>query len=134
MAKTYEHITLSDRTLIQTQLQQGFKPSAIAASIGRPRSCITRELARNGWKAPLVNRPVSRPAIAGGYLSSRAHLRARKLTTKPRIERKLVMGNPLWNKVSDGLKQGLSPEQISGTLRRMSDPICLCHETIYQAN
>ena len=34
MPKKYEHITLEDRTLIQTQLQQGFKPAAIAESMG----------------------------------------------------------------------------------------------------
>lgn len=133
MIKKYKHITLDDRTLIQTQLQQGFKPAAIAASLNRPRSCISRELARNGWKAATVTRPVGRPAVAGGYSSSRANIRARRLSVMPRVKRKLVFGNPLWNKVSDGLQQGLSPEQVAGTLGRMSEPIRLCHETIYQA-
>lgn len=50
MTKKYKHITLDDRALIQTQLRQGFKPGAIVVSLNRPRSCITRELARNGWK------------------------------------------------------------------------------------
>ncbi len=133
MPKKYKHITLDDRTLIQTQLQQGFKPAAIAASLGRHRSCVTRELARNGWKTPSAARSVGRPAIAGGYSSSRANLRARKLSVMPRVERKLVVGNSLWCKVSDGLQQGLSPEQVAGTLRRMNEPVRLCHETIYQA-
>ena len=133
MKKTYRHLTVDDRTLIQTQLQQGFKPAAIAASLSRPRSCVTRELARNGWKAASATRSVGRPAIAGGYSSSRANLRARRLSAMPRIERKLVVGNPLWEKVVDGLLQGLSPEQIAGTLQRMDEPIRLCHETIYQA-
>ncbi|MDD5059254.1 MAG: helix-turn-helix domain-containing protein, partial [Sideroxydans sp.] len=121
MTKKYKHITLEDRTLIQTQLQQGFSPAEIAASLDRPRSCITRELARNGWKAP-VEHPVGRPAVAGGYSSSRANKRARRLSIMPRVKRKLVYGNPLWNKVSSGLQQGLSPEQVAGTLGRMSEP------------
>jgi IS30 family transposase len=133
MTKKYQHITLDDRTLIQTQLQQGFKPAAIAAGLNRPRSCISRELARNGWKAPSAIRSVGRPAVAGGYSSSQANLRAQRLLVKPRAEPKLVVGNPLWDKVSDGLQQGLSPEQIAGTLGRMNEPIRLCHETIYQA-
>lgn len=133
MTKKYRHITLEDRTMIQTQLQQGFKPGAIAVSLNRPRSCITRELARNGWKAASSPRPVGRPAVAGGYSASRAHLRAHRLLVKPRVERKLVAGNALWGKVSDGLQQGLSPEQVAGTLKRMSEPVSLCHETIYQA-
>ena len=133
MTKKYRHLTLDDRTLIQTQLQQGFKPGAIAAGLNRPRSCISRELARNGWKAPSANRSVGRPSVAGGYSSIQANLRAQRLLAKPRVERKLVVGNPLWDKVSGSLQQGLSPEQIAGTLGRMDDPIRLSHETIYQA-
>ena len=36
-------------------------------------------------------------------------------------------------KSKDGLQQGLSPEQVAGTLKRMSEPVRLCHATIYQA-
>jgi len=85
MPKKYKHITLDDRTLIQTQLQQGFKPAAIAESLGRHRSCVTRELARNGWEAPSAARFVGRPTVAGGYSSSRANQRARKLSVMPRV-------------------------------------------------
>jgi IS30 family transposase len=38
MTKKYQHITLDDRTLIQTQLQQNFKPAAIAESLNRHRN------------------------------------------------------------------------------------------------
>ncbi len=100
MPKKYKHITLDDRTLIQTQLQQGFKPAAIAESLGRHRSCVTRELARNGWKTPPAARSVGRPTVAGGYSSGRANRRAQTLSVMPRVERKLVVGNSLWNKVA----------------------------------
>jgi transposase, IS30 family len=133
MQKKYHHLTLEERSLIQTQLQEGFKPSEIAESLNRPRSCITRELARNGWKASTAIRPVGRPPIAGGYSSTRANVRARALLKMPRVERKLIVGNALWEKVKEGLQQGLSPEQIAGTLKRMNAPVRLCHETIYQA-
>ena len=133
MPKVYQHLTLDDRALIQTQLQQGFKPAAIAAGLNRPRSCITRELTRNGWKAPSSIRSVGRPSMAGGYSSSRANLRARTLAIVARVKRKLVVGNPLWDQVKQGLQQGLSPEQVAGTLARMNEPVRLCHETIYQA-
>lgn len=133
MGKKYKHITLSDRTLIQTQLQQGFSPAAIAESLGRHRSSITRELARNGWKPTPAVRSVGRPTLAGGYSSSQAHKRSESLAKVARVKRKLIIGNPLWLRVKDGLQQGLSPEQIAGTMSRMNDPIRLCHETIYQA-
>ena len=74
----FSNVDMDERALIQTQLQQGFKPGAIAVSLNRPRSCITRELARNGWKAPSVPRPVGRPTVAGGYSSSRANLCGRQ--------------------------------------------------------
>jgi len=37
MKKQYKHLTLDDRTLIQTQIQEGFNPAQIAASFNRPR-------------------------------------------------------------------------------------------------
>ena len=129
----YNHLTLGERALIQTQLQQGFKPSVIAASLGRHRSSIIRELRRNGWKSASDVRSVGRPPIAGGYSCNQANGRAKKLAAIPRIQRKLKEGSPLWAHVKDGLQRGLSPEQISGTLSRMNEPIHLCHETIYQA-
>jgi IS30 family transposase len=133
MTKKYKHITLSERALIQTQLQQAYTPAAIAESLGRHRSSITREIARNGWKPTPEVRPVGRPPIAGGYSCSQANLRAEKLAATPRIQRKLIVGNPLWMRVKEGLEAGLSPEQIAGTMSRMNEPIRLSHETIYQA-
>ena len=133
MTKRYKHLTIEDRTLIQTQLQLGFRPAAIAAGLNRPRSCVTREMARNGWTATVAVRPVGRPALAGGYWASRANKRAVRLAAIPRVERKLVYGNALWERVTPRERQGLSPEQIAGILRRMNEPVRLSHETIYQA-
>lgn len=133
MERKYKHITLSDRTLIQTQLQQGFSPAGIAESLGRHRSSITRELARNGWKSPPTVGSVERPLLAGGYSSSQANQRSERLASMARVKQKLIIGNPLWLKVQDGLQQGLSPEQIAGTMSRMNEPVRLCHETIYQS-
>jgi IS30 family transposase len=129
----YNHITLSERTLIHTQLQQGFKPSVIAASLGRHRSSIGRELKRNGWYGATSIESSERPKVAGGYSCQLAHGRAMRLKAIPRVKRKLIVGHALWKLMRDGLQQGLSPEQVSGTLARMSEPIRLCHETIYQA-
>jgi transposase, IS30 family len=133
MKKKYKHIALNERTLIQTQLQQGFSPSTIAEGLGRHRSSIIRELKRNGWKPTPKDKGVGRPPLAGGYSSLRANIRAQKLASTPRVVRKLFVGSQLWEKVMDGLKQGLSPEQISGAMSRLDEPIRLCHETIYQA-
>ena len=58
------------------------------------------------------------------------------MAAKPRRERRLVPGNPLWEKVLDLLRAGVSPEQASATLKRMHpDDIRyhVSHETIYTA-
>ena len=78
----------------------------IAESLGRHRSSITRELARNGWKPTPTVRSVGRPPLAGGYSSSQANQRSECLASIARVKRKLIIGNPLWLKVQDGLQQG----------------------------
>lgn len=133
MSENYHHLSLEERAVIQAKLELGLKPSEIAKDIGRHRSTLSRELKRNGWKASSEPRSVGRPPIAGGYRCGTAHKRASELASKPRVERKLVVGNALWERVTDGLRRGLSPEQISGTLKRMEEPVHLSHETIYQA-
>lgn len=124
---------MDERSLIQVYLEQGLRPSAISKSLNRPRCCISRELKRNGWTAPPTKRGAGRPKRAGGYSACAAQARAHTLATRARVARKLVVGNTLWERVRQGLQQGLSPEQIAATLARMSEPVRLCHETIYQA-
>ena len=55
------------------------------------------------------------------------------LAAKPRLERKLAPGSPLFDQVVGHLRQGLSPEQIAFTLGHMPHPARLLHETIYTA-
>jgi IS30 family transposase len=132
MKKKYEHLKLEERIKIQIMLETGHNPAAIAAGLCRARSCITRELARNNW-SPSVKGKIGRPLKAGGYSAARADQHARMLAACPRRKKKLIPGNDLWVKVTDGLRQRLSPEQIAGTMKRMKQPERLSHETIYQA-
>jgi transposase, IS30 family len=131
MGKQYRHLDEQERALIETQLRLGLKPSAIAGSLLRSRSTVTREIRRNGWQssAELAARRQSR--IAGGYRCVVASRRARVLATTPRVARKLVYGNPLWVLMEEHLRAGLSPAQIARTLARMLEPARLCYETIY---
>jgi len=64
MGKAYRHLSLEERTLLQTQLVMGWSPAAIAAGLQRARSTITREMARNGWRATPARRPRGRPRKA----------------------------------------------------------------------
>jgi IS30 family transposase len=134
MQTTYQHLQLEERPLVQTMLEQGYKPPAIAPSLGRSRSTISHELSRNNYTAPSMPRPVGRPFLAGGYRCVRANQRARTLSCKPRVPRRMVAGTPLWHCVLSGLSQGLSPEQVSGLLcQRMDKSVRISHESIYSA-
>ena len=146
MAKNYEHLSVEERALIQVQLEQGFKLRAIARSLKRHASTLSREFKRNGYKpiCALAASPTMLDAPLG-YNCQRANQRAIGLTHKPRRKRLLVVGSALWSRVKAGLKDGLSPEQIAHTLKNMkadasgtlgelppSTP-CISHESIYQA-
>jgi IS30 family transposase len=132
----YKQLSIEERSVIQVQLTLGFKPSWIAAGLGRSVSTISRELRRNGW-VKLKDKPRrGRPAIAGKYRAVLAQGRADGLSVKPRVERRLQSGNVLWKAVMDYLRLGYSPEQIAGTLKAVNADhlnLQVSHETIYSA-
>ena len=132
----YKQLSIEERSVIQTQLTLGFKPSWIAVELGRSVSTIIRELRRNGWMKAKEPPGRGRPAIAGKYRAVLAQGRANGLSVKPRIERRLQIGNVLWQSVMDYLKLGYSPEQIAGTLKLVNaeyPTLQVSHETIYSA-
>lgn len=132
----YKQLSIEERSVIQSQLTLGFKPSWIATELGRSVSTITRELQRNGWLKSKVPTGRGRPAIAGKYRAVLAHSRAQSLSTKSRVERRMQVGNPLWVAVMDYMKFGYSPEQIAGTLKLVNadhPTLQVSHETIYSA-
>jgi IS30 family transposase len=129
-------LSIEEQTLIQTQLEMGIKPAAIARELGRSASTLSRELSRNGWVRPKGRRGRGRPLLAGGYRSEGVHRRAYACTTKPRVERRLRQGTPLWERVCNYLKARYSPEQIAGTLALVhpdTPSLQVSHETIYTA-
>ena len=136
MGKNYKQLSLEERTMIQTQLEMGVKPAAIAVGLGRSASTISRELGRNGWVRPKARRSPGRPLMAGGYRSEAAHQRANACTAKPRADRRLRPGTVLWDRVCHYLKARYSPEQIAGTLALVhpeQPSLRVSHETIYTA-
>ena len=72
----YKQLSMEERSLIQTQLTWGFKPSWIALSLGRSVSTITRELKRNNWVKSTGIAVRGRPPIAGKYRAVLAQDRA----------------------------------------------------------
>lgn len=49
MGRIYEQLSIEERTMIQTKLEQGIKPTAIAVAVNRLASTLSHELRRNGW-------------------------------------------------------------------------------------
>lgn len=114
-------LTVSERTVIQFGVVQGWSRRRIAAVIGVAVSTVTRELARS-----CPSRAPYRPDIAQRRADrARARPKPRKLD-EPGL-RVLVVSM---------LNEGYSPEQVAGRLRRMfpdRDDRYVSAETIYQA-
>ena len=66
----YKQLSMEERSLIQSQLTLGFKPSWIALSLGRSVSTITRELKRNSWVKTIELVRRGRPAQAIFFTST----------------------------------------------------------------
>ena len=137
MGTNYKHLSCEERTMIQLSLEQGCTLRAIARSVQRAPSSISRELRRNGWSHPATApKKRGRPPVAGGYRAPLAQQRADVLATKARCPARLAQDGPLWNHVERLLREHHSPEQIAGILRRMNphEPtLQVSHETIYTA-
>jgi IS30 family transposase len=138
MGKQYTQLSLNERIFLQSQLELGFRPAAIAAGLKRSASTIGRELRRNRFRPPKPSpaKAERRGPKPSGYKADQARFRATAMARLPRVRRRLQPGTALWNVAVDNLRAGLSPERISSTLMRMSprlEPVRLSREAIYQA-
>lgn len=119
MPNTYKQLSQEEREHIAYLLSEGNSLGDIAKSLGRNKSTISRELARNS--APEYRR----------YTPCRAHARAceRKITanTHERLKNDFIR-----QYVRDGLEKGWSPEQIAGRIRIDHPGYSVNHEAIYQ--
>ena len=119
MKKPYKQIIQDERDLIAHLHAKGLTRSEIARQIGRNKSTISREIRRNG------------SGIYDVYLSHKAQTRAamRKSESgqRPRLKNKRIR-----QYVIRKLKEGWSPEQISGKLKQLHPKMRISHEAIYQ--
>jgi len=123
MARSFVQLSLDERRIISRMHEKKISQAEIARTLRRDRSTICRELRRNFWHDREV-------PIAEGYWHVTAHGMA---SDRRRKYRKLLRDPSLCAAVIDRLKDGWSPEQISGRLRLASGATArLSHETIYQ--
>lgn len=116
----YQQLTLEERVLISYLLKQGFNLSEVARQLGRHRSTITRELARNRCDG-----------IDNYYRYFRAHRRTVARRRRSRRNRHYTERD--FAVVRRFLRREWSPEQIVGIIRRFKlMKRRMSHETIYQ--
>lgn len=120
---SYSELSLDERIIIRVGLLQSQSLRAIARQLNRSPSTISREVRRN--RGP-----------DGSYTASLAQQQMKERRQACRPERKLEHDSELFQLVTEMLRDGYSPEQIAGNLRRMfptHKSNFVSHETIYNA-
>ena len=116
MGKHYGHVTIEERCEIARLHSLGHSVRQIAAGLHRSASTVARELKRNGSRTQ---------GYQPRYADQQAHARRWRGS---RLER----DEGLRAKVLSGLKQGWSPEQVSGRMTMESGRTVISHESIYR--
>lgn len=115
------HLTLAEREVISQMRYSGESLSKIGKALGRHRGTISREIERNRL-----------PGFDGYY----AH-QAQWMADQRRRESKeqfVKHSRRVWSYVKAKLREGWSPEQIAGRMRRKfpeDEAMRISHETIY---
>jgi len=118
--RTYQQLQPEERMTIASMKQQGSSVRAMARTLGRSASTVSRELTRNTCSAV-------------GYASAPAQSLSTIRREVARPCPKLHPQSVSWRVVLTLLEWKWSPQQISGTLKRMwpNDPTQhVSHETI----
>lgn len=115
---TYKHLTTDERYHIDEMLRQGKPKIAIAATLNRSASTLSRELKRN--KGPNGWRPQKADVLAKSRLSDRGKNNVTNID------------EAAWDFAVEKLKtEQWSPDQIRGYQKRKKLPV-ISHESIYQ--
>ena len=122
MGKRYAQLTIEERVEIYRLHADGKSRRAIGALLGRSAATFSRELRRNSLKTR---------AWGGGYAPVRAQSLAERRRQRGRPH-KLTADPELQALVRESLREGWSPEQIAGRLRRLHGRSGISHESIYR--
>ena len=119
MKTIYKQITADERDKIALFMAGGFNLNNIAQKLGRNRSTISREIRRNGATKYKSYTPHAAEA--------RSKHRKSAANTHPRLKNSFIR-----DYVHQKIKDGWSPEIISGTLKKEHPENSISHESIYQ--
>ena len=120
MKKTYKHLSLGEREEISLFFSQGVSLGNIAKKIDRNKGTISREIHRN-------SPPINKGYYRGHKAQERADIRNIETHSRPRIK-----DSKTRNHVIKKLKEGWSPELISGRINSELPGESIGYESIYQ--
>jgi len=131
MGIRYSHLSDTERWAIESKLKDGLSQAAVARSLRRHPSSISREIKRGHWRGfNCYLAEFGRRFYA--LKRAQAGLSRRKLDSQ--------MLKPAWTPVLFGLRQDWSPQQLCDRLKDGALPpevappgLTLSHETIYRA-
>ena len=109
-----------EREGLYALLSQGLNQAEAARRLGRSKSTITRELARNSHE------------WLDEYLPDTAQRKAEKRKERGRKQGCIGRDPDLRAYILKGLEDGWSPEEIAGRMKDQKQPFYADHETIYQ--
>lgn len=121
----YTHLTIAEREDIMVRWRDREGVSQIAREIGRDKSTVSREIARNGWASSRGGRDC--------YRASTAQRRAE--ARRARCRRPRLMDDPARRALVSSLirDRRWSPEQVEGRLRMERPGLAVSDTTIYRA-
>ncbi len=111
MSKHFEQLTAEERATMMVMAEEGKSLRAMARTLHRAPSMISREWRRHGL-------PGDAPGTRG-YDAKRAGQEARRRRFMPRRALKLAVDAVLFGVVEHFLREGWSPGQIAGTLKML---------------
>ena len=120
--KPYHHVSDEERLYIQHGLRAGKTQKKIAEELDRSPSTISREIRRN---------KSGRCYLYTHHLACSIRRWRKRIQYKKLAERYTKIKGELAEQVMSLLQSYLSPEQVSGYLKR-HEGLSICHETIYR--
>ena len=117
--KKYNQLTADERDKIAIFMARGFNLNDIAKMLGRNRSTISREIRRNGAAKYKSYTPHAAEA--------RSKLRKSVANTHARLKNSFIR-----DYIHEKVKEGWTPEIISGTLKKEHPENTISHEAVYQ--
>lgn len=121
----YKHLSIREREDIMVRWRDHESVGRIAREIGRDKSTVSREIARNGWESAVSPRRVYRASTAQAKADAR-----RLACRRPRL-----LDDPETRSLVASLirDRRWSPEQIAGRMARERPDGAVSASTIYRA-